>query len=165
MPALPLLSPLQTRILELSGFPAALKTRDIAAVFAPYDEGSAAGGVGPGAGFKIKWVDDTTALIVFDEATTGECMQLGCDAAEARKRRWACIAASSEGSSCGGQGRRRAADAEAAEHRDSCCAPPLRTLAMHTVAHEPSAGSERPVSSGLTGRPLALTSRAGAERH
>ncbi|KAK0546581.1 hypothetical protein OC845_004534 [Tilletia horrida] len=56
--ALPLLSPLVTRILQLSGFPPELKTRDIQAVFGQWPDA-----------FKIKWVDDTTALIVFNDAT------------------------------------------------------------------------------------------------
>ncbi|KAJ1027721.1 hypothetical protein NDA13_003178 [Ustilago tritici] len=55
--ALPLLSPLVTRILQLSGFPSQLKTRDLQQVFAAYEEEKG--------GYKIKWVDDTTALIIF----------------------------------------------------------------------------------------------------
>lgn len=55
--ALPLLSPLVTRILQLSGFPPQLKTRDLQQVFAAYEEEKG--------GYKIKWVDDTTALIIF----------------------------------------------------------------------------------------------------
>ncbi|PWN51212.1 hypothetical protein IE53DRAFT_298446, partial [Violaceomyces palustris] len=57
--ALPLLSPLVTRILELSGFPSELKTRDLQQVFAQWEDDKG--------GFKIKWVDDTTALIIFAE--------------------------------------------------------------------------------------------------
>ncbi|EST06713.1 Nucleotide-binding, alpha-beta plait [Kalmanozyma brasiliensis GHG001] len=55
--ALPLLSPLVTRILQLSGFPPQLKTRDLQQVFSAYEEEKG--------GYKIKWVDDTTALIIF----------------------------------------------------------------------------------------------------
>ncbi|PWN89576.1 hypothetical protein FA10DRAFT_268106 [Acaromyces ingoldii] len=55
--ALPLLSPLVTRILELSGFPPELKTRDIQAIFAQWEDDRG--------GFRIKWVDDTTALVIF----------------------------------------------------------------------------------------------------
>lgn len=49
-----------TRILHLSGFSPELKTRDIQSVFADWEE--------EGGGFKIKWVDDTTCLIVFQDA-------------------------------------------------------------------------------------------------
>ncbi|KAE8241315.1 hypothetical protein A4X13_0g7467 [Tilletia indica] len=56
--ALPLLSPLVTRILQLSGFPPELKTRDLQAVFAQWPDQ-----------FKIKWVDDITALVIFNDPT------------------------------------------------------------------------------------------------
>ncbi|KAL9936471.1 hypothetical protein V8E36_004539 [Tilletia maclaganii] len=59
--ALPLLSPLVTRILQLSGFPPELKTRDLQAVFAQWPDA-----------FKIKWVDDTTALVIFNDATVAK---------------------------------------------------------------------------------------------
>ncbi|CBQ68210.1 conserved hypothetical protein [Sporisorium reilianum SRZ2] len=62
--ALPLLSPLVTRILQLSGFPPQLKTRDLQHVFAAYQDGNG--------GFKIKWVDDTTALIIFNDPATAK---------------------------------------------------------------------------------------------
>lgn len=62
--ALPLLSPLVTRILELSGFPPQLKTRDLQQVFAAYEEEKG--------GYKIKWVDDTTALIIFADPSTAK---------------------------------------------------------------------------------------------
>ncbi|CDS00519.1 hypothetical protein [Sporisorium scitamineum] len=62
--ALPLLSPLVTRILQLSGFPPQLKTRDLTQVFAAYEEDNG--------GYKIKWVDDTTALIVFADPATAK---------------------------------------------------------------------------------------------
>ncbi|SPO20484.1 uncharacterized protein UTRI_00881_B [Ustilago trichophora] len=62
--ALPLLSPLVTRILELSGFPPQLKTRDLQQVFAAYEEEKG--------GYKIKWVDDTTALIIFADPATAK---------------------------------------------------------------------------------------------
>jgi hypothetical protein len=55
--ALPLLSPLVTKILELKGFPPELKTRDIQAIFSPWEDDRG--------GFRIKWVDDTTALVIF----------------------------------------------------------------------------------------------------
>jgi hypothetical protein len=63
MSALPLLSPLVTRILEISGFPPELKTRDIQAIFSHWEDDRG--------GFKIKWVDDTTALIIFADAAPG----------------------------------------------------------------------------------------------
>ncbi|KIJ26848.1 hypothetical protein M422DRAFT_272056 [Sphaerobolus stellatus SS14] len=54
------LSPLSasvTRILALSGFPSELKTRDIQAAFGEWETVNG--------GFKIKWRDDTSLLIVF----------------------------------------------------------------------------------------------------
>ena len=62
--AIPPLSAAVTRILALSGFPAQLKTRDIQAAFAEFDSQ-------PG-GFKIKWIDDTSLLIVFNDPTVGQ---------------------------------------------------------------------------------------------
>ncbi|KAI0004074.1 hypothetical protein BJV74DRAFT_808851 [Russula compacta] len=46
-----------TRILSLTGFPKELKTRDIQLAFSDWE--NAAGG------FKIKWIDDTSLLVVF----------------------------------------------------------------------------------------------------
>ncbi|PWN32094.1 uncharacterized protein FA14DRAFT_84864 [Meira miltonrushii] len=57
--ALPLLSPLVTRILELKGFPAELKTRDIQTIFAQWENERG--------GFKIKWIDDITVLVIFSD--------------------------------------------------------------------------------------------------
>lgn len=57
------LSACVTRILFLTGFPKELKTKDIQAAFAEYDNMSG--------GFKIKWRDDTSLLIVFQDATVG----------------------------------------------------------------------------------------------
>lgn len=53
-----------TRILSLTGFPKELKTKDIQAAFSEWD--------GLNGGFKIKWRDDTSLLIVFQDATVGE---------------------------------------------------------------------------------------------
>jgi len=53
-----------TRILSLTGFPKELKTKDIQSAFSEYE--SMAGG------FKIKWRDDTSLLIVFQDAAVGE---------------------------------------------------------------------------------------------
>jgi len=53
-----------TRILYLTGFPKELKTKDIQAAFSEYE---AANG-----GFKIKWKDDTSLLIVFQDATVAK---------------------------------------------------------------------------------------------
>lgn len=61
---LPPLSASVTRILALTGFPSELKTKDIQAAFGEYD---ALNG-----GFKIKWVDDTSLLLVFNDAGVGE---------------------------------------------------------------------------------------------
>ena len=59
------LSACVTRILSLTGFPKELKTRDIQAAFAEWENANG--------GFKIKWIDDTSLLIVFADATVGEC--------------------------------------------------------------------------------------------
>jgi len=53
-----------TRILYLTGFPKELKTKDIQAAFSDYESISG--------GFKIKWRDDTSLLIVFQDASVGE---------------------------------------------------------------------------------------------
>jgi len=53
-----------TRILYLTGFPKELKTKDIQTAFSEYE--NAAGG------FKIKWKDDTSLLIVFQDAAVAK---------------------------------------------------------------------------------------------
>lgn len=53
-----------TRILSLTGFPKELKTRDIQAAFSEWDNTNG--------GFKIKWIDDTSLLIVFADATVAK---------------------------------------------------------------------------------------------
>jgi len=58
------LSACVTRILFLTGFPKELKTKDIQAAFADYENVSG--------GFRIKWRDDTSLLIVFQDATVGK---------------------------------------------------------------------------------------------
>ena len=58
------LSACVTRILSLTGFPKELKTRDIQTAFSEWEN--------VGGGFKIKWIDDTSLLIVFQDATVGE---------------------------------------------------------------------------------------------
>ncbi|KZT53761.1 hypothetical protein CALCODRAFT_439661 [Calocera cornea HHB12733] len=63
LPGLPLpqnLSASVTRILHLSGFPPELKTRDIHSAFQAWEAEKG--------GFKIKWIDDTSALVVFTDA-------------------------------------------------------------------------------------------------
>lgn len=55
-----------TRILYLTGFPKELKTKDIQSAFSEYE--SLAGG------FKIKWRDDTSLLIVFQDAAIGKSL-------------------------------------------------------------------------------------------
>ena len=52
-----------TRILSLTGFPKELKTRDIQSAFSEFENASG--------GFKIKWIDDTSLLIVFADAIVG----------------------------------------------------------------------------------------------
>ncbi|PVF97957.1 hypothetical protein CPB86DRAFT_706101 [Serendipita vermifera] len=58
------LSACVTRILSLHGFPPELKTRDIQAAFAEYENDRG--------GFKIKWIDDTSLLIVFNDAAVAK---------------------------------------------------------------------------------------------
>jgi hypothetical protein len=52
-----------TRILVLSNFSPALKTRDLQAAFAQWEADKG--------GFRIKWIDDVTALVVFQDANVG----------------------------------------------------------------------------------------------
>jgi hypothetical protein len=61
---LPPLSASVTRILSLTGFPPELKTKDIQAAFSEWES--------VGGGFKIKWVNDTSLLLVFADAGVGE---------------------------------------------------------------------------------------------
>jgi len=49
-----------TRILSLTGFPPELKTKDIQSAFTEWES--------QGGGFKIKWVDDISLLLVFADA-------------------------------------------------------------------------------------------------
>ncbi|KAH9897926.1 hypothetical protein C8Q73DRAFT_755409 [Cubamyces lactineus] len=58
------LSACVTRILSLTGFPKELKTRDIQAAFSEWETVNG--------GFKIKWIDDTSLLIVFHDATVAK---------------------------------------------------------------------------------------------
>lgn len=58
------LAPLSTRILALSGFPPELKTRDIQAIFQTWEDDKG--------GFKIKWVDDTNALVIFNDPSVAK---------------------------------------------------------------------------------------------
>ncbi|KAG8927736.1 hypothetical protein FRC03_011696 [Tulasnella sp. 419] len=58
------LSAAVTRILTLSGFPPELKTRDIQQAFGEWENERG--------GFKIKWVDDTTLMLVFVDAGTAK---------------------------------------------------------------------------------------------
>jgi len=55
------LSACVTRILSLTGFPKELKTRDIQTAFSEWESVNG--------GFKIKWIDDTSLLVVFNDAT------------------------------------------------------------------------------------------------
>ncbi|KAH9837313.1 uncharacterized protein C8Q71DRAFT_757667 [Rhodofomes roseus] len=58
------LSACVTRILSLTGFPKELKTKDIQAAFADWENVNG--------GFKIKWINDTSLLIVFNDATAAK---------------------------------------------------------------------------------------------
>jgi hypothetical protein len=53
-----------TRILTLSNFSPQIKTKDLHQAFQPWAEDKG--------GYKIKWIDDVTALAVFNDATVGE---------------------------------------------------------------------------------------------
>jgi len=53
-----------TRILSLTGFPKELKTKDIQSAFSEWETVNG--------GFKIKWKDDTSLLIVFQDATVAK---------------------------------------------------------------------------------------------
>jgi len=53
-----------TRILSLTGFPKELKTRDIQLAFSEWENANG--------GFKIKWIDDTSLLVVFVDATAAK---------------------------------------------------------------------------------------------
>ena len=66
--ALSQLSACVTRILSLTGFPKELKTRDIQSAFSEWESVSG--------GFKIKWINDTSLLIVFNDATVGTWLYL-----------------------------------------------------------------------------------------
>jgi hypothetical protein len=50
-------------ILELYGFSASIKTAHLTDMFAAYENRSG--------GFRIKWVDETKALVIFESATVG----------------------------------------------------------------------------------------------
>lgn len=52
-----------TRVLSLTGFSKDLKTRDIQAIFVEYEDDRG--------GYRIKWLDDTGCLIVFNDPTVG----------------------------------------------------------------------------------------------
>lgn len=53
-----------TRVLSLTGFSKDLKTRDIQAIFVDYEDDRG--------GYRIKWLDDTGCLIVFNDPFVGE---------------------------------------------------------------------------------------------
>jgi hypothetical protein len=53
-----------TRILSLTGFPKELKTKDIQSAFSEWENVNG--------GFKIKWRDDTSLLIVFQDASVAK---------------------------------------------------------------------------------------------
>jgi len=53
-----------TRILYLTGFAKELKTKDIQTAFSEWES--------IGGGFKIKWIDDTSLLIVFQDASVAK---------------------------------------------------------------------------------------------
>lgn len=52
-----------TRILELRGFDAKVKTRNVYDAFSEFMNGET---------FKIKWIDDNSLYLVFSDAITGK---------------------------------------------------------------------------------------------
>jgi hypothetical protein len=52
-----------TRILELRGFDAKVKTRNVYDAFSDFMHGDS---------FKIKWIDDNSLYLVFSEAVVGK---------------------------------------------------------------------------------------------
>lgn len=63
-PSAPPVSAAVTRILHLANFSAELKTRDLQLIFKDWE--------GEKGGFRIKWVDDVNALVVFNDATVAK---------------------------------------------------------------------------------------------
>lgn len=63
MTSLAPLSACVTRILSVTGFPKELRTKDITAAFSAWENVQG--------GFKIKWVDDTSLYVVFNDPTVG----------------------------------------------------------------------------------------------
>jgi len=53
-----------TRILDVFGFPATFKTHNLHEIFHEYENMRG--------GYRIKWMDDTRALIIFEHPATGE---------------------------------------------------------------------------------------------
>lgn len=67
--SIPLVSPLATRVLELHGFSPAIRTRDLHMVLEPWSYGD------PPA-YRIKWQDDATAYILFQDASVAKQVYL-----------------------------------------------------------------------------------------
>lgn len=67
-PATPI-SAAATRILTVSNFSPELKTRDLHQAFQQWADDRG--------GYKIKWIDDVTALAVFSDATVGMSLASG----------------------------------------------------------------------------------------
>jgi hypothetical protein len=59
------LSACVTRILSVSGFPKELRTRDINQAFSDWENVQG--------GYKIKWIDDTSLYVIFQDPVVGEC--------------------------------------------------------------------------------------------
>jgi len=58
---LPLVSPLATHVIELSGFSPVLNTRDLHTIFEPWNNAD-------NTVYRIKWLNDTTVYILFTDA-------------------------------------------------------------------------------------------------
>ena len=67
--SLPLVSPLETHVLELTGFSSMIRTRDLHLILAPWSYGE------PEA-YRIKWQDDNTVYILFQDASVAKKVYL-----------------------------------------------------------------------------------------
>lgn len=119
-----------TRILLLQGFEEEMKTRDIAALFDEWEEDKG--------GFKIKWCDDSSCWIVFNDAGVGEYPPLSFE----RGLEDACGA----GALAGAVGEQRAEGAGTRvdrRSRDAVLALLLRLLKTRPLADSAATGARR----------------------
>lgn len=131
---LPLVSPLVTRVLELSGFSPALQTRDIHTLLAPSTHGDESI-------YKIKWRNDTSAYIIFQDPSIAKraYLQLLCAPSPLMRE----DASDGPGSPCA-----RLLDVPYASVRP-CTGAEAASLLNNVMSHTPGA---RTVSSGSHSR-------------